>query len=343
MTAFRRISGTKYGVYKLWKPKIGHAIYVDSLHSKDMERGGISQPWIVSPLGNRTFASSPTGAILVPVLEREETTQSITIGVAMARATNTKLMIVRPVSIPRQRPLELACDEHAQHHEIVDDLVANISSEHPDISVQGVVRVGRSSERIISTAVTEHGIGAVVIEHTPTSERLSVIRRSLVERIAAHVPCDVIVTNGQGRVSSVSSILVPVTGGPHSRMAVDVGYALAKEFDAWIDVLHVIPEKAPTDRRNRGEQYVWAAIDRLGEAKRVNTWLVNSDNIVETIIEQTEYYDVTMLGAPQKGRLKRLVFGSTTDAISAMASNPVAMAKNSGQQPSGWRLSVLRS
>ncbi|WP_231186726.1 universal stress protein [Haladaptatus sp. DYF46] len=281
-----------------------------------------------------TVTPTTTGAILIPVLDSHETNQSLEIGRALARVNNTGILLVRPVPLPPQRPLELSREEAEEQHKIVDELITQFSRDHPGVNIRGIVRLGRSSEQIIRSAVTEHGIGTVVIEYTPPSGRLKAVRRSPVERIADRLSCDVILTNGRGDFTSISSILIPVSSGNHSGLAVDVGHALAREYDAWTDILHIIPPDSPPTRHTRGEQYVSAAIDRTDRAERTNTWILEAGDVVETIVEQANYYDATVLGMSQKGRFRRLTFGSTTDGVYTTVRYPIMMAKQGGRWPS---------
>ncbi|WP_227379869.1 universal stress protein [Haladaptatus halobius] len=321
--------------------KLSQVIYVALVQSERMERGLLGQPWAVTPSEVKTFAPSTTGAILVPVLDQEKVQQSLSIGMTLARANGTGLMIVRPVSIPSQRPLELTREERVEHHVVVDEIVADATKKYPGLDIRGVVRLGRGIERTIRNAVTEHSISAVVLEESPTSKRFPVVRRTLAERIAASVPCAAIVTNSMGSLASISSILVPVGDNSNTGLAVDIGHVLASEHDAWIDIIHVIPDDAPDRIQTRAEQYVAAAIDRLGSAKRVNTWIVETDDTTATIAEQTEFYDMTVLGASQKGRLQRLLFGSTTDTVFSTASQSVAMAITAENWAIQWRISTV--
>lgn len=299
-----------------------------------MESEDVDQQVSDFPEAIGTVTPTTTGAILVPILDRNEIGQSLTIGRALARINDTGILLVRPAPLPPQRPLKLSREEAEDHHEVVDELIEQFSRNHPDINVRGIVRLGRNPEQIIRSAVTEHGIGTVVIEYTPPSGRSRVVSRSLAERIADRSSCDVILTSGRSNFAPVSSVLIPVSGGTHSGLAVDVGHALAEEYDAWTDILHIVPPDAPPTRRTRGEQYVSAAIDRLDEAERANTWILEADCVVETITEQANCYDVTILGMSQKGLFRRLILGSTTDDVYTTVKHPVAMAKQGGRWPS---------
>lgn len=133
---------------------------------------------------------------------------------------------------------------------------------------------------------------------------------------------DVTVVNGE-QLHNVSSILVPIAGGPHSGLAIDAAQALAEAHDAWIELLHVVEPNTGDERAEESDDILSAGRNRLGEFDRVDTWLLEADDVGDAIVEQTDYYDVTILGAPQCSRLREFLFGSTTSTVEQDAGNTV--------------------
>ena len=56
--------------------------------------------------------------------------------------------------------------------------------------------------------------------------------------------------------------------------------------------------------------------------------MLEADDVAEAIIEQSNYYPLTVLGAPTKGRLRQFVLGSTTQDIRADAQSVVLVGRN---------------
>ncbi|MFH5801887.1 universal stress protein [Haladaptatus sp. CMAA 1911] len=298
-----------------------------------MEREDGGSQWVTAPSAIESTAPSVTGSILIPILNDTYPTQSLTIGRALALANNTGIILLRPVSLPLQRPLELSPEEAKRHHDIVDRLMIQFSQSHPDTNIRSVVRLGRAPEQIIRSAVTEHGIGTVVVDDSQHPNGLGVFWRTPAEKIVERVSCDAVLTNGREIRPTISSVLVPVSSGNHSSLAVTVGHTLAREHNAWTDILHVIPPNASSRRRARAEQYVSAAVDQLDDANQVNTWVLEADDATEAIAEQADYYDITVLGRSGKSRFSRLIFGSKTTDIYTASGQPIAMSKQRGRWP----------
>lgn len=187
--------------------------------------------------------------------------------------------------------------------------------------------IGRSTPSHVVEAVRTHDIDLVAAQCGGGIESARQIRRPLAERIAAAVPCDAVVVNGSTRVEQIASILLPIAGGPHSGVAADVAKMLSMQEDAWVDILTIDDgtigngPKGPRTLLNNATQ-------RLAELESVDTWLIESDDVPSTIVEQSRYYDLTVLGAPAKGRLKQFIFGSTTHEIRTGIDSAALMVRN---------------
>ncbi|ERH05886.1 MAG: universal stress protein UspA related nucleotide-binding protein [Halonotius sp. J07HN4] len=68
------------------------------------------------------------------------------------------------------------------------------------------------------------------------------------------------------------------------------------------------------------------AATALGEFDNVDTWLYEADSAADAIIEQSTYYDLTVMGAPTVGPLERFVFGSTSTYVQQDADSSVVVA-----------------
>ena len=177
--------------------------------------------------------------------------------------------------------------------------------------------------RGIEPTVDRRNPSALVVERETGAGLLSELRGTTPERLADRT--DVLTVDGRGNVDTLASILVPVAGGRHSQLAVETARAIAAATDAAIDLFHVV-EADGTASRERGEQILATAATALGEFDNVDTWLYEADSVAGAIIEQSTYYDLTVMGAPTVGPLERFVFGSTSTNVQRDAESPVVVA-----------------
>jgi nucleotide-binding universal stress UspA family protein len=267
--------------------------------------------------------------IILPVFDNPPPRVILDTAVALAEFTADELLLVKVVAVPEQTPLELTdtiLDEH--HQQLTAALEALPATDRP---TRGVVRVGHRRAHILASAVDEHDGSTTVVER-PDSETSAYrpLRPPLVEAVGTSADCDVVAGGAASTYEDVTSILVPIAGGPHSECAIRVAHMLATYHDAWLELLHIIPEDAGANRVADGERYLATEMDRIGTHEDVDTWLYESDDVAATIIEQSAYYDITVLGAPQKGRLRQFVSGATTADVERGAENTVLTVCKNG-------------
>lgn len=287
---------------------------------------GLVGPSVAANAASRTAGNADRDRVLVPLFDRSRAALADQIRVAgtLARATGAALQVVALVRIPPQAPLGLSrCFVGADDRERLDWAVAEAEAHATDVA--GELLVGRRPSSRVRNVVRESDVDTVVLPGESTGGRL---RRSETERLAAAADCEVVTVNGRRGYDEVPSILLPVAGGPHSELAADVARQIAAADDAWVDVLHVVEEGAGTARRREAEECLEAAYRRVGRPETTTTWVLEADDPTEAIVEQSRYYELTVVGAPTTGRLRRLVYGSTSRTVGTDAESVVLSARS---------------
>lgn len=141
------------------------------------------------------------------------------------------------------------------------------------------------------------------------------------------------------------TILVPVDFGDASARALAVGAALAREFGASLDVLHVEVLDAPpyfthdqvaaleAQRRNAraaAERYLRHFVDRHGapEAR-----VVIADGSPADVIQQhAGHADAIVMGTNDRSLASKLWMGSVTERVNRQSPVPVVVVRASGPE-----------
>lgn len=264
--------------------------------------------------------------ILVPLVTPTvpAVTDQLRVAASLARTTDATLHVVNPITMPEQTPKECGPELTADdERELLDWAVRNVSQSASEVDSR-FLYTHRLVNGILSS-VRKNDIDTLVV---PSESSTGILRQGLTERLALRAECDVITVNGQYGYEQVPSILLAVAGGPHSGLATDIAQRIAVDCGAWIDILHIIDEDAPDHQRRQAETYVKAAYQRIARPESTSTWILEATDVAEAIIEQSAYYGLTVIGAPTKGRLRRLISGSTNQAIRDDARSVILSARN---------------
>jgi len=177
-------------------------------------------------------------------------------------------------------------------------------------------------EATLDPVVDQHEPSALVCKRRTEQHLIDELFSDRAERLSRKT--DVVTVDNRGETDRIASILVPIAGGDHSQLAVETAVALAAANDAAVDLFHVI--EADTDEaKQTGQQLLAEASATVdpAESDRVDTWLYETPGAAAAITEQSNYYDLTVMGAPTDSPLKRFVFGSTSKQVQREADSPV--------------------
>jgi nucleotide-binding universal stress UspA family protein len=255
------------------------------------------------------------GHLFVPLLSAgvPATTDQVRVAASLARASDATLHAVDPTTTADRSTTvhgtDLATDDE---RDLLDWAVGNDtpSASHADM---GLLYTHRLASELLRS-IDRHDADTLVLPGRAESGS-GLLHRGLAERLALHADCDVVTVSGECGYERVPSILLAVSGGPHSGLATDVAGRVAADCDAWVDVFHVVEEDASPDRRRRAEATVEAAARRIGRPDSTSTRIMAAESAAEAIITQSGYYGLTVVGAPTKGRLRRFLGGSTNRTV----------------------------
>lgn len=141
--------------------------------------------------------------------------------------------------------------------------------------------------------------------------------------LALTTDCDHVAVDAGDEVDNLSSCLVPVCWGPHLDATLDAVRAIARSNDAWIDLFHVVEDE---NRREPRLLFEYCE-DQLG-LDEVDTWCYEGRSPARAIVDQSPYYDATVVAAPRKGRLFEFVDGSTTETVQSFSESAVVTVRS---------------
>lgn len=259
--------------------------------------------------------------ILVPIVSNDpEAIQNrISIASTIATATDGVLRVVRVET--EKEDLQRTISPRTNPDELNDVIswATEQTSKARDQWHSGILN-GRKLEREIRHRVDTNAWDTLVL---PAQERNGYVTGHHQRRLYEAPPCSVLTVNGDAGFGDCASILVPIANGPHSGLATDVASALVHQWGAYVDILHVVDPDADESARKAAERRVETGANRIGQDDRTSTWLLEAVDPAAEIIEQSRYYGLTIIGAPQSSRLHRFVYGSVSDSVTKEADSAV--------------------
>ena len=241
--------------------------------------------------------------VLVPFHEAVNLTETGLLGASITFGTDGELYLLHAVDADDNEIPDRILDEAELKMEIRDRFPVPVHQTEQEYSPD-----------LLDTFTSSNAITTTVVDR----EETSFFARDRDEKTVAK-GCHTVVGTGMDTFESPSSILVPVAKGPHSGLASRIAEAIARSYDCWIELFHVIPEEASEHVEVDAEGLLEAYEYQLDDDVTVDHHVVRAAEPAEAIIEHSGYHNLTVLGAPEKGKLRRFLFGSTTDKVTENA------------------------
>lgn len=310
---------------------------VDETARSSERRPRSEAPPVVNPRDRTTGASVPDDSqyrVLVPhsyATPLAEGRRRVRIATAVAAERGGDVLIAGLPQVPAETPLdEFSAESPAavESREAVDGLVSR--ARDLDAPAHGVVWLAYTESRAIEELVERYDCAGVVTGvPTDRSHRQQVLSGEGIENLIGGLPCDVYLERLPATDYAIDRVLLAVAGGPHSALATDTARLVADHIDAAVHAVRVLEPDA-TDGGRRAATELLEDVSATLDGVRHETRLVEAEDVAEQLIEVSNDYDLTVLGGPTVGALRRFVFGSVPDSVIREGEHAVLMVKHGG-------------
>ncbi|MFB6171955.1 MAG: amino acid permease [Haloarculaceae archaeon] len=241
--------------------------------------------------------------VMVPLANPEHEQDLITLASAIAKQREGRVIATHIVQVPDQTPLASG----AEHLEDLDaESQAMLERAREDAETFGVpvethtILSHRLFDELLDAA-SQYRADLVVMGWGPDAHARA---ETGLDELTETVPSDFLVLKDRG--FDPERILVPTAGGPDSDLSAEVARLLQAEYGSEVVLLHAI-DPAEGDRE-AGERFLasWADARDLGTATQV----VASGDVERVIEDAAGDCTMVVIGATERGLLRRLVAGS---------------------------------
>ena len=270
------------------------------------------------------------GTLLVPVANRETVDRLLATAINIARERSMRILVLHVVEVPAQLPLsegEVVLDDDDDPREMLD--MAAEQCEQAGIEVETRLRYARDVATGIVGAVSEHSSDALLMGWRGRPRRRDIVLGSFLDRVIAEAPCDVFIKRIRRPAIDIDSILVPVADGPHCELSITLADALARQHDASVSVVHIVPQDASTATVDEAASMLDKYME-IFDADEVSaeSSIVRNDHAAGKITDLTATHDLTILGATRRAFLKRKLVGSVAEGVGRSATSQVVVTRS---------------
>ncbi len=269
---------------------------------------------------------------------------AVILGQVREEATLAALSIVK---VPRETPLELAQDMLHQQEGGRRALLEQVASyaHRQGVPVRTLLHPARGiASGILGVAESRGGVGMILMgwRGQLSTQR---VQESVVKDVVHGAPCDVAVLRDRGiSAGAVERVLVPVGGGPHARLALQLALDIVRAEDGCcLTVLRILPDGDEIDEETEMDVLQQLTEDVLGNIPdNVFFRLQRGESIAKGILAEAHQgsvedgYDLIIIGASEEWFLRNLLFGSIPDQVAEGSPCSVLMVRKFEIAPVSW-------
>ncbi len=266
-----------------------------------------------------TTSPSLTGTtIVLPALNADTTPRLLPIAAALATHWKGSVLILGLIVVADDRPLSDGAREAPRLRAELDALARRAAET---ASIRTAVSVTHDLTAGIRTAVNEHAAGVIMLgwqaDQTP-SERFF---GPPIDALLRNPPADIVLARLKDD-GPWPSVLLPVRGGPHTRLAYDVACALADQHNSTISLLYA------ANPRLHDEAAVRAGLQELRTMPHVANWIERSAPPEQAILEAAPNHALLVLGVTGRATDPEAPIGPLAERVLRNADSTVLLVRH---------------
>lgn len=283
-------------------------------------------------------------SVLLPVANVGSAHYLAHFGALLAKANDGELFALHVIRVPRQIGVNDGRAFLRQGRPILEEIIA-VGKEF-DVPVRTMIRLGRDIGGSIISTARERETALMILGWPGHIPRRDEAFGTIIDLMAKNPPCDLAVVR-QRRSGTPERILVPVAGGPNTRLALELGVTQADAYEAIsgnrpeVVALNLVMDQANGDTIEERRR---ALTEELGiENLPIRLHMAHADDVVAGVLREAEGYDQIIIGASEEGLLEQSLFGSISQRVAEEAVCTVIMVKSHDLVKFGLRRWLMRS
>ncbi len=265
-------------------------------------------------------------SVLVPIGTSIQAEILARIGAIIASDQDGEVLALHVVQVPQQLSLGDGRLLLKESRPLLDEAIAR--AKEYDVPVHTIIRLGRNVAEAVKLTAVENASDLMVLGWPGYTNSSGKLFGSIIDPIVDNPPTDVIVVRYRPW-RPLKKILVPVTGGLNSRIAVKLAASMANaesEVDVILTILHVLPLGSNHRAEILGQRAVDASQEGV-EYEHIETRMIARDERATAILEASEGYDLIVIGASEEPLFRNFMVGTLAERVARGAKVTVMMVK----------------
>ncbi len=227
------------------------------------------------------------------------------------------LSVIKVPTIPSEKEMNATIQRSKAERDHLLEVTAPIAQKR-NVAISAKLKVANNVETAIYRELQSPNPVEMVLLGWPSLETKWKIPHNIIKEVMVNARKDVLVLRNRG-IENLRRILVPIVGGPNSRLALRVAMSLAYQPEIHVTVLHLTPEGLDDEKMEDTNLYIQEVVENtLGKIPAwMNIDVHPSDSLGGGIIKKAEegMYDLIIIGVGTETFSHRFLFGALNDRL----------------------------
>ncbi|MBI4494264.1 MAG: glucosyl-3-phosphoglycerate synthase [Chloroflexi bacterium] len=254
--------------------------------------------------------------ILVPLADPRAGTDLIQVAAALMPVQpggrKGRVVALGVVEIPEELGFTEGAIPARLHRQGLGRLVKLYQS--PDVELRTLVRVSRHVWQGIVEAAREEQADLILFGWKGWTDSSHAIFGATIDEVVRKAPCDIAIAK-QVSLGQRGGVLLPVRGGPHAVLALQLATGLAERLDCHVTAMHIQRPACSAEAWARDREEFDAILSTALRPERVRPLEVAADEVEAAILAQAASHGVVVMGAAAGTPDTPLLFGPIAEAV----------------------------
>jgi amino acid transporter/nucleotide-binding universal stress UspA family protein len=282
-------------------------------------------------------------SVLLPVANEKQAHQLAILGAAIAKEMDGEVLALHVVRLPVQLSLGEARHFLANGKPLMEAVIGEARTF--DVPVHTMIRVGRHIGSAILDTAQKRDSNLIILGWPGYTQSRDVAFGNIIDLLAKNPPCDIAVVRFRRR-EAPQRILIPTAGGLHTRLAIELAIAQARQYERQyperhptITLLYVTPEDENSGAMARGYELLRSLA--AGVDYPLEALVVTAPDVVTGILREAEEHNLVVMGATEERLFDQRLFGSISQRVASACGKTVIMVKRYQGPVRSWLRRLL--
>ncbi|MBK5255892.1 MAG: amino acid permease [Vicinamibacteria bacterium] len=269
--------------------------------------------------------------VLVAISSPETIESLMSMAVAIAGKHAGDIVVASVIEVPEGDSL-FSGRRRTKAMEPLLERCVRFADEH-GIRATSLVKIGRrTSESIVQTA-REESCNLLILGPPRGTTFVERLVSSIGDYVLKTAPCQVAVVYGSIRSQDLTGVVVPVTTGPNSRLAVELTPAISDWIKGPARFMTIVPDDVDESTADRAMELARTTLS--ASEPPAELLALHGPDAARGLLAEVRLHDLVLVGAPSEGPISPL-FGETVPGVLAThSSGPVVIVRNVEPHQSG--------